>query len=159
MNEHYIVTLDAGRLRIYEERMAPGQFAIGLHQVEALDFPFGRRSANERDTDQAGRFSSSKQQSAGSGGPSGRQGMSVDERLPMYREEARRRARDLAQEIEHFFSQRPNATWDFAAGPELNGAVLEQIAPAVRQRVKRTVAKDLVNQRTDELRAHFSTVH
>lgn len=159
MSEHYIVTADAGHLRIYEERIAPGQFTPGLRQVEAMDFPFGRRSASERETDQAGRFGSSHQPGAGSGNPSGRQGMSIDERLPMHREEARRRARDLAQEIEHFFAQRPNATWDFAAGPDLNGAVLEQISPAVRLRIKRSVAKDLVNQRTDELRAHFSTVH
>jgi hypothetical protein len=85
--------------------------------------------------------------------------MSIDERLPMKREEDRRRAKDLAAGIDAFFRPRPNATWDFAAGPELNGAVLELISREVRQRIRRSVAKDLVNQRTDELRAHFSTAH
>jgi hypothetical protein len=165
MSEHYIVTLDAGHLRIYAERNGPGQFTTGLEQVEAMDFPQGRKNANERDTDQAGRFGSSKHQSAGQGAAGkgfsaeGRSGMSIDERMPMHREEGRRRAKELAAEINAFFAKRPDATWDFAAGPELNGAVLELISPAARQRIKRTVAKDLVNQRVDELRAHFSTVH
>ncbi len=83
--------------------------------------------------------------------------MSIDERLPMQREEEGRRAKELAAEINAFFEQRPGATFDFAAGPELNGTVLELFLPAVRQRVRRSVSKDLVNQPTDELRAHFAT--
>lgn len=165
MSEHFIVTLDHGHLRIYAERRAPGQLNPALEQVEAMDFPQGRKSANERDTDQAGRFGSSKHQSAAQGAPgqagfsaTGRSGMSIDERLPMQREESRRRAKELAAEVDAFFNQRPDATWDFAAGPELNGTVLELISPAVRQRVRRTVAKDLVNQRVDEVRAHFAGI-
>lgn len=163
MSEHYIVTVDAGHLRIYQESTTPGQLTPSLRQVEAMDFPAGRQSYTDRDTDMAGRFQSSKHQSVAPGAPggtaAGRSGMSIDERLPMQREEARRRARDLAAEIDSFFLKRPDATWDFAAGPDLNGVVLEQLTPQVRQRIKRSVAKDLVNHRTDELRAHFSTVH
>jgi hypothetical protein len=158
MSEHFIVTLDHGHLRIYAERQGPGQFAPSLEQVEAMDFPLGRQSYTDRDTDMAGRFGSSKQQGPGAGLPTGRQGMSIDERLPMQREESRRRAKELAAEIDAFFGGRPDATWDFAAGPELNGTVLELISPAVRQRVRRSVAKDLVNQRVDEVRAHFAGI-
>ena len=165
MSEHYIVTLDHGHLRIYAERRAPGQFNPSLEQVEAMDFPQGKHSYTDRDTDMAGRFGSSKHQSAGQGAPgqadysaTGRSGMSIDERLPMQREESRRRAKELAAEVDSFFKQRPDATWDFAAGPDLNGTVLELISPAVRQRVRRSVAKDLVNQRADELRAHFAGI-
>ena len=155
MNSHYFVTVDAGHLRIYVERRAPGQQTPALDQVESMDFPAGVRSYNERDTDQAGRFGSSKHPAAASGAPTARSGMSIDERLPMKREEAKRRARDLAVEIEAFLAQHPAATWDFAAGPELNGVVLEQLSPGVRQRLKRSLAKDLVNQRNGDLRAHF----
>lgn len=158
MSEHYIVTIDHGHLRIYAERTAPGQRSPALEQVEAMDFPLGKQSYTDRDTDVAGRFGGSKQQGAGSGGPTGRQGMSIDERLPMQREESRRRAKELAAEIDAFMRRHPTASWDFAAGPELNGAVLETISPAVRQRVRRTVAKDLVNQRADEVRAHFAEI-
>jgi hypothetical protein len=162
MSSHYFVTVDAGHLRIYVERRAPGQQTPALDQVESMDFPAGVRSYNERDTDQAGRFGSSKHPAAASGAPAagstgtaGRSGMSIDERLPMKREEAKRRARDLAVEIEAFLAQHPDATWDFAAGPELNGAVLEQISPQARGRLKRSLVKDLVKQRNGDLRAHF----
>jgi hypothetical protein len=152
MNEHYIVTADAGHLRIYAERQEAGQFAPSLQEVEAMDFPAGRHSFTDRDTDMSGRFPGSRQ-AAGAGMQGG---MSIDERLPMKREEDRRRAKDLATAIGTFFAQRPNATWDFAAGPDLNGAVLELISRDVRRRIKRSIAKDLVHQRSDELRAHFS---
>ena len=153
MSEHYIVTLDAGHLRIYSEQREAGQFTPSLQQVEAMDFPAGRQNCTDRDTDMAGRFPSSKRQAAGPGPILG--GMSIDERLPMQREEERRRAKELAAELDAFFAGRPDATWDFAAGPELNGAVLELLSRGVRQRIKRSVTKDLVNQPTAGLRAYF----
>src|SRR5688500_3251622 len=130
MNEHYIVAVDHGHLRIYAERRSPGRKTPGLEQVQAMDFPAGRHSYSDRDTDMAGRFPSAKRQSAGAGGPGnvGHVGMSIDERWPMKREEARRRAKELAAEIEAFFQLKPDASWDFAAGQELNGTVLEMIS-------------------------------
>jgi hypothetical protein len=156
MSEHYIVTADHGHLRIYVERLYPGQATPSLDQVEAMDFPQGMGNYTDRETDMSGRFANSKQQSPGPGSPTGRQGMSIDERLPMQREEERRRHKEVAAEIEHFFQQRPNATWDFAAGPGLNNAVMELVSRPVRQRLRRSVSKDLVNQRVDEVRAHFA---
>jgi hypothetical protein len=158
MREHYVVTADHGHLRIYVERNAPGQRSPALDQIEAMDFPQGKRSSADRDTDMAGRFASSKNQMPGPGNPAARTGMSIDERLPTQREESRRRAKEIAAEIEAFFQRRRDATWDFAAGPELNGIILELLTPGVRQRVRRSLAKDLVNQRGDEVRAHFAGV-
>src|SRR5688572_13741369 len=158
MREHYVVTADHGHLRIYAERKSPGQKTPALDQVEAMDFPQGKRSYVDRDTDMAGRFASSKHQMPAPGSPTARTGMSIDERLPMQREESRRRAREIAAEIDAFLQQRPEASWDFAAGPELNGVLLELVSPAVRQRLRRTLAKDLVNQRGEEVRAHFAGV-
>lgn len=156
MNEHYIVAADAGHLRIYAERKRPGQYTPGYEQVEAMDFPAGRASYTDRDADMAGRFQASRQQGPGPGMPTGRTGMSIDERLPMKREENRRRARDLAEEIEMFLAKRPGATWDFAAGPDLNHAILDQISAPVRQRLKHSISKDIVNQAADQLRTHFA---
>ena len=156
MREHYVVTLDHGHLRIYIERHSPGQRAPTLDQVAAMDFPQGRKSYVARDTDMAGRFASSKHQASAAGAPTARTGMSIDERLPMQREESRRRAKELAAELDAFFQRRPQASWDFAAGPELNTALLDLLSPAVRQRIRRTLAKDLVHQRGDEVRAHFA---
>src|SRR5215213_4946755 len=107
MSEHFVVAVDHGHLRIYVERRAPGQ-TTGLDQVEAMDFPAGKRSYADRDTDMAGRFASSKHQSPGPGNPTARTGMSIDERLPMQREESRRRVKELAAEIDAFFQGRPD---------------------------------------------------
>jgi hypothetical protein len=156
MSEHFIVAIDHGHLRIFAEQQPAGQTTPGLQEVQAMDFPAGKQSYADRDTDVAGRFSSSKHQSRGEGNPTARTGMSIDERLPMQREEDRRRAKEIAAQIDLFFQRRPDATWDFAAGPQLNGAVLESISPAVRQRVRRSITKDLVRQPVDSMRMHFS---
>ena len=141
MSEHYIVTLDQAHLRIFEERNPLGQHSPALVVVVALDFAAGKQSYTDRDSDMAGRFPSSKHQGAGPGAPTGaRTGMSIDERLPMQREESRRRAAELASEVDRFFSQKPDATWDFAAGPDLNHAVLDMLSGEVKRRMRRTLA-------------------
>lgn len=155
MSEHYVVTVDHGHLRIYAERMAPGQFTPTLVPVEAMDFPAGIKGYTDRETDMAGRFPG-KRVMGNSG--AGHAGMSIDERLPMRREEERRRARELASVLESFFDQREEASWDFAAGPDLNHAVLEHLSPPVRRRLRRSLPKDLVNQRSDEVREHFAGI-
>lgn len=147
MSEHFIVALDQGHLRIYAERRAPEQFTPGLEQVEAMDFPLGRRSYAENDAAMAGRFPTVRGRHPTS---------SIDERLPMKVETNRRRAQELAQEVDRFFVSRPAASWDFAAAPELHRVVLEQLTPATRRRLRRAVPKDLVNQPPHELIAQFA---
>lgn len=157
--EHYFITADHAHLRVYRVRQEPGQREPDLDQVEALDFPAGRQSYTDRETAMAGRFQSSKHQSTAPGAPggiaAGRTGMSIDERLPMQREEERRRIRDVAREIDTFFAARPGATWDFAGAPEFHHAVCEQLSAGIRHRLRRIIAKDLVNQRSQDVRAHF----
>jgi hypothetical protein len=59
MSEHYIVTADEGHLRIFMERNALEQKTPALDKIQALDFPAGKQSYTDRDTDMAGRFQSS----------------------------------------------------------------------------------------------------
>lgn len=156
MSDHYFVTADQAHLRIYLTRQEPGQRQADLDLVESMDFPAGRQSYTDRDTSMAGRFQGSKHQAPGPGGMAvGRAGMSIDERLPMQEEEQRRRARDVAAEIETFFAARPGATWDVALAPAFKGAVLDKLSKNVRERLRHTLAKDLVNQRAEDVRAQF----
>lgn len=160
MPEHFFITADHGHIRIFEVRQAAGQREPSLSQVEAMDFPAGRQSYVARDTAMAaGRFQGSRHQSVAPGAPgvaAARTGMSIDERLPMQREEERRRTRDVADEIEAFLGARPAATWDFAGAPTFHRSVVDQLSPPLRQRLRRTIGKDLVNQPNDELRAHYT---
>src|SRR5438105_4334416 len=126
MSEHYIVALDQGHLRIYLERRGPGQFTPGLEQVEAMDFPLGKKSYTANEAAPAGRFPQLRGQHPGK---------SIDERLPMKEEADRRRAHELAVQVEAFLGGRPEASWDFAAGPEIHRTVLEQLSPASRRRL------------------------
>lgn len=159
MSDHYFVTADHGHLRIYRVSQAPGQRAPGLEQVEAMDFPSGVKSYTDRDTAMAGRFQGSRHQAAAPGAPTAavsRTGMSIDERLPMQREEDRRRARNVAQEIETFFAARPGATYDLAAASGLSPAITALLSSGVGTRLRRTIPKDLVNQPAEDLRAHLT---
>jgi len=153
MNDHFIVALDRGHLRIYAEIKAPAQKTPRLTIVEAMDFPAGKGSYTAHETDAAGRFPGSKGGTAGIGSP----GMSIDERLPIKREESRRAARLIAAEIDKFLRSRLGASWDLAATPSLYNAVIEELSPETRRRLKRALSKDLVNQNAEEVRIHFAT--
>ena len=147
MSDHFIVTLDHGHLRIYAELRQPGQYTPTLETVESVDFPNGKRAYFSNESAPAGRFP----------GVRGRHpGMSIDERLPMKQEAERRSERQLAEEVEAFLSARPDATWDFAAGPEMHRAVLDQLSVKSRQRLRRAVSKDLVKHPPGELLAQFA---
>lgn len=155
MSDHFIITADRGHVRIFQRAQPVGQTKPNLNEVQAMDFPAGRQSYTDRDTDMAGRFQSSQHQGRGPGAPMARTGGSIDERLPMQEEEERRQTRDVAQTVTTFLEQHPDATWDFAAAPAIHNAVLESLPPATRSRLRQGVAKDLVNQPVNELLGHF----
>lgn len=155
MNSHYIVIADHAHLRIFAEKKVLGQATPKLEEVYAMDFAQGKSSYTDNESDMAGRFQGSKQQGASPGSPVARTGMSIDERLPMQREVERRNLDDLARAIESFLAPRPDASWDFAAGPSSHNAVLERLAPQVRSRLRSSLPKDLVNQPITNLRERF----
>lgn len=155
MNDHYFIAADHGHVRIFQQQSQPGGVAPALVEVQSIDFPGGMQSYTARDTDLAGRFNSSKNQSSGAGAPVARTGMSIDERLPMQREEKRREAKDVSETIQTFLEARRDASWDFAAGPTLHNAVLHALPPDLRSRLRNVLPKDLVNQPVAELRDHF----
>lgn len=156
MSDHFVILADHGHLRIFQLKQSPEQMGSSLQEIQALDFPHGVRSYVQGDTDMAGRFQSSKQQGRGPGAPTARMGMSIDERLPMQEEEERRRIHDVASRIDAFLKNNPDASWDFAAGPTVHNAVLEDLPPPARARLKRSVTKDLIHQPVPELLSHFS---
>lgn len=156
MSTHYIVLADHGHLRILERRSEPGQTTAGLVEVRSFDFPQGRSSYTENDTDFAGRFQSSKQQGRGPGVPTARMGMSVDERLPMQREVERRNIGDIAEAIDGFLQGQIDATWDFAAPPSAHNSIVDALSPETRRRLQKSISKDLVHQPTAQLLAQLT---
>lgn len=157
MNAHFLMAADHGHLRIFEYRQEPGQLRPSLAEVDSVDFPHGVKSYAEENSDMAGRFQGSRQPSRAPGSPTARIGMSIDERLPLQREDERRRVQDIVDRIETFLRDHPDITWDFAAGPTLNHAVVECLSPQARAGLQRVVAKDLVHQPVAELLMHLSS--
>jgi hypothetical protein len=103
----------------------------------------GRQAPSDNDTDQQGRF------------PGNGNGQSIDERLPMKNEKERRLAKTVAAGLEGFLKLHPRATWDFAAGPALHHAVLDQLDASVRRRMLRAELKELARAAPAELLTHF----
>ncbi len=157
MSEHYIVIADQGHLRIFRRRQEPGQSQPAFDEVRAMDFPAGVRSYTAHDSDMAGRFQGSKQQTTAPGSPVARTGMSIDERLPMKEEEERRGVDRIAAVIESFMGVQQEATWDFAAAQAVHNAVLEKVSEPVKRRLQQSVPKDLVHQPVSELASHFAS--
>ena len=120
-----------------------------------MDFPEGRQGYTDNESDMAGRFHNSKHQMRAQGAPGARTGMSIDERLPMQREAERRNLDDVSREIATFLSLRPEASWDFAAGPTSHNAILERMPTTIRTRLRSSLPKDLVNQPLTDLRERF----
>lgn len=146
MNETLYVVVDRSRVRVYRHAAAvPPATRAGPKLVESIDCPEGRAAYFDRESDAAGRFPSSR-------GP----GMSTDERLPMKEEHERRIAADIVSLLNRILPAYPEATWHLAAGPGLLQTVLAQLAPDHRQRLGKTLAKNLAQLPVGELTAHFA---
>lgn len=135
MNEHYIVTIDRGHLRIYSEAKSAGH---RLEVVEALDLPAQRNVVELKS-------------------PEGLSVPFATPRLPNKSRDDRRNHEVLAAELDAFLQNRPTASWDLAAAPSLYNLIIELLSPSTRRRLKRALSKALVNLRTDEVRAHFAS--
>ena len=145
MSEHYIATIDRGRLRIYTEAKAFEQRSPRLEIVEAMDFPSfatGEDSSDDESVD-----------APKDSGATRRPIVDVAEQRGSA---ARRNTELLSSELDTFLQSRPDATWDFAAAPSLYRTVFERLSSGTRLRVKRVLSKTLVNQRAEEVWAHFA---
>lgn len=146
--EQNLVVADRGRLRIYRVVREPGQFSMGLSTVLSTDFPAGRSDYFEQDTDKAGRF-------PGRDGRSG--GMSIDERLPLQREQERQIVAEVAGQIEAHLRQHPEVMWHLAAAPDFGKQLLERMERSVSERLLGTLERNLVGEPVDRLLKHFTS--
>jgi len=145
MRDTLYVVIDRSRVRVYRHAAAvPPATRTGPQLVESIDCPEGRAAYFSRDSDAAGRFPSTR-------GP----GMSIDERLPMKEEHERRVAGEIVSQLDRILPAYPEMTWHLAAGPGLLQAVLAQLSPDHRQRLGRTLEKNLAQLPVGELAVHF----
>lgn len=143
-----MVLADRAALHILAEEHPPGQRTAILRALYHEVFPLGRESYFARDTGPQGRFPHNRRQG----------GQSIDERLPMQQEQERRLIRQIGRALATFLRHRPDATWDFAAAAPLQNALLDQLEPALLDRLRRVVPKELTHQPVESLAGHFASV-
>jgi hypothetical protein len=149
LTETLFVVVDRGHFRAYLEEipLKPGG-TPATRLIEALDLLQGHEYERDRVTDPAGRFGNRTHVGGG-------EGASIDERLPEKEELERRTVGDLVGRIEDLLTRHRYATWFLAAPPALCHPILEKLSSAVRERLRRSIAKDLTKFPAHELRGHF----
>lgn len=144
MNEHYIVTVDRGQLRIYVESPVAGHRTPQLRFVEKMDFPHRDEKPDPTASDEANKVTNARSRAPRS------------DRFPPKRWQVRRSNDVIAAELDNFLQSRPQASWDIAAAPSLYHLIIDQLSPETRRRLKRALSKVMVNLRAEEVRAQFS---
>ncbi len=147
--ETIIILANLGQLKGYRIVETPTR-GRKLERVEEMVFPEAHGRFSNRLTDQLGRFSI-----LGGVGPAKSTQQSDYETLPALAETERRLTRLLAEKIAGILHRERTEQWYFAAAPEIHDAVLEEIEPALRERLKRNVRADLVKTPPGELLARF----
>jgi hypothetical protein len=137
-----LIVADRGQMLAYaidEKRRGPVP-----RLIDSLEFSEGRQKLSEQLTDKAGAFP------AGNG-----QATASAERMTLTAELEMRTFRHIAERITTLFQERHPDTWAFAAPSEINGAILDELDPALRGCLKQNLTRDLTRIPADELVEHF----
>lgn len=141
----FLVIADRGQLKAFEVENNPTH-GPAPRLVSALDFNEPRERYAEKFTDQAGAFPD---------GATNGQGNSIAERTKLAAEGEMRAFRTIAGEITELLKQHRPARWAFAAPSEINGAILDGLAPELKASLALNLPRDLVNTDPGELLGHF----
>jgi len=142
-----IVVANLGLLRAYRVAETPTR-GRKLDLVEAVAFPEAHGRYADKVTDMAGRFPVSERSGHASA-------MSTAESLRVGLETERRLEKLAAEQIETVLEREQPEWWNFAASSEIQKAILNQVAPELRERLVRTVPADLTKAPPAEVLEHF----
>jgi hypothetical protein len=139
-----LIVADRGCLKVFhvEETPSFGRMAR-LRETRHIDAAHGRY--RDKFTDQAGAFPT--------GGTAG-QGNSIGERMSLETEEDVRIFRTLAGHITELL-QDHHERWGFAAPSEINGAILDELEPDLRNRLTLNLGSDLIHVEPSRLLRYF----
>lgn len=143
MKTEFVFVASRGALKIYSLD-APS--AAHLRPVEEIVIEAGKGRYSEDYADQAGGFPN--------GGTAGN-GNSISERHAVEQEYARRCIRQIAEKVTQVASANRHANWSLVAPPELSAAILEDVPGDLRNSIRRSVEKDLVNASESDILEHL----
>lgn len=114
-----------------------------LKVLDSLEPMEGNAKLSDLVTDQAGAF------------PTDGPGTAAYESMPLTEELKIRALRQIADKMDEILEREGASSWGFAAAPELNGAVLEQLPEERRDGLTLNLRLDLTNSPPDQVHARF----
>lgn len=117
--------------------------------IDEMEFPEAHGRFVDKVTDMAGRFPVT-------GGPGQGMAMSRGEALTAEIETQRRLVKLIAERIASVLNSERPEYWHFAANPGVHQAILDELAPELRDRAVRHVHADLTKVPAAEVLAHFT---
>src|SRR6185503_17520690 len=140
MNDTVIITTDLGTFKAFRldhtERNTPR-----LEIIEEVEFLDGHGKLGDKVTDQAGRWKVPMQNMA----------MSYGERQKIELELRRRLIKQLDEQIRNIVGKPWVEACYFAASPEINEQLLEEVGPQVRRKIEKNLFCNLTNSDKNEL--------
>ena len=122
-----------------------------LDVIEEMEFPEAHGHFIDKVTDMAGRFPVTA-------GPGPGTAMAHGEALSAELETQRRLIKLIAERIAAILNSERPEYWHFAANTGVHQAILNELAPELRERVVRHVHADLTKVPASEVLAHFMPV-
>lgn len=146
MKNTLVVVADLGCLKAYRLDQTPVQHTPRLELLEEFNNNGATAKLTDVTTDSSGRFPR--------GGPRAEQGMSDGERHNIELEQRRRLVRQLAGKLNQLLQQFDVDCY-LAASREIHKPLLDELNPANRSRIVRSVHADLTKVDKSQLLSHF----
>ena len=143
-----IIVTDRGSLKAYKVNDTPTR-GPSLQLVTAFDTTEAHGRYQDKMTDQAGAFPS---------GSAPGHINSIAERTGIENESDRRIVKQLADSIVELLQREGKIGWSLAAPASIHSAVVDQLPPAIRNRIVEHVKSDLVKIEPAKLPGHFRSL-
>jgi protein required for attachment to host cells len=145
-----ILVADRGSLKAYKVNQTPTRGA-SLQLTQAFNITDAHGRYDDKLTDEAGRFPVSD-------GSTARHANSIAERTALETETDRRICKQLAEQIEEVVKREGRDGWSFAAPASIHAAVVDLLAPQIRERIVEHVKSDLVKIEPAKLSKYFRSL-
>ncbi|MDA8083415.1 MAG: host attachment protein [Nitrospiraceae bacterium] len=139
-----IITADLGHFKAYRVTKAPEESAR-VQLIESFDSLDGHWKFSERLSDKAGRF----------GKPWAGTATGSGEDHNIETENSKRIAKLISRDINELVGRNGCDGWYLAAAGKINNQILENLTPAVREKLEKNIAADLTRTGKSELLGHF----
>jgi hypothetical protein len=140
-----IFVVDLGHFKAYRISETPTGPKITL--IESSDYIDSHGKLSEKVSDRAGRFA------LGTGKEGAAKGYGEPHNMEL--EEEKRLMKLIAEDISSVLGREECGEWHLAAPGEINGRIVNNLAPGLAARIGKNIAADLTKTKKSELLSHF----